>query len=159
MDLNHIKSNEQQVQQRNNDIPVLKRPPWKWPIPRVDAGERLVKERREEIRLKALAEGTTPLGRELFRHLFWETERALQSGTLTYEEIEATTAGAVARDRSLKPEWALLIARLLKTNPEKLRSASFHFLGKLNVLMASHALRVKAKSIVGGRNSVENLND
>jgi hypothetical protein len=149
-----MKPNEQQAQHNNNHIPVIKRPRPKWSIPRVDEGEQLVNEQQEEARLKALAEGTTPLGRELLRHLFWETKRALQCETQTYEEIETATAGVVARERLFQPEWAILIARLLRTDPEKLNGASSLLLGKLITLMASESLRIKPATGVCGRNFV-----
>ena len=138
-----MKPSEHQAQRDNNHIPVIKRPRRKWSIPRVDAGERLVKAREEETRLKALSEGTTPQGRELFRHLLWQTRRVLRCGAQTYAEIEAATAGAVARERLLQPEWALLTARLLKLDPEKLSTVSVLFLGKMITLMASESLRIE----------------
>jgi hypothetical protein len=142
-----IKSDEGQARVYGHHVPVLKRPRRKWSIPRPDAGERLAKGKQEESRLNALKEGTTPYGRELLRHLLWDTKRALQSGKQTYTEIEAATAGAVERDRLLKPEWALLIARLLETDPEKLIDGSSLLLGKLIVVMA-----------VGSENSVSQPN-
>jgi hypothetical protein len=43
----------------------------------------------------------------------------------------------------LKPEWALLIARLLKADPEKLINGSLRILGKLIVVMAEQSLQIE----------------
>ena len=127
-----------------NPKPVLKKPRRKWIIPRADAGQRWLKQGHEEARLRKLSEGTTPHGRELLRHLFWSIERALRTGTETRSEIEAFSAGTIAREKLLKPEWALLVARLLNTDPEPLINGSDLLLGKLIVAMEEQSLRIRA---------------
>jgi hypothetical protein len=52
-------------------------------------------------------------------------------------EIEAKAAGTVAREKLLKPEWALLIARFFNTEPGRLVHGSDLLLGKLIVLYCS----------------------
>ena len=114
--------------------PVLKKPRRQWMIPRTDAAELALQQRREEDRLRALAEGTMPHARELLRHLMWSTEQALRSGTMTRAEIEAKAAGTVAREKLLKPEWALLMAKLFHVEPARLVHGSDLLLGKVIVL-------------------------
>jgi len=124
------------TQATGNWKPVLKKPRRKWIIPRVDAAELMRKQQCEEARLKAIREGTTPHGRELFRHLWWSVRRAFRLGTMTMPQIEAMAAGTIARDALLKPEWALLTARLCRFEPARLVDRSDLFLAKTIVLMA-----------------------
>jgi hypothetical protein len=127
-----------------NCKPVVKKPRRKWIIPRADAGERWQQQQHEEAYLRKLGQGTTPHGRELLRHLFWSIERALRTGTKTRTEIEAFSAGTIAREKMLEPEWALLVARLLNTDPEPLINGSDLLLGKLIVVMAAQSLQIQA---------------
>lgn len=140
----HMKKGSLPVQATGERKPVLKKPRRKWIIPRTDAGERWLTQQHDEARLRKMAEGTTPHGRELLRHLFWSTKRDLRIGTRTRTEIETTAAGTIAREKLLKPEWALLVARLLNTDPEPLINGSDLLLGKVIVLMVERSLEIQA---------------
>jgi hypothetical protein len=105
----------------------------------------LLQQKREEERLKALAEGTTPQGREILRKILWRTERLLNRGDHTLNETIATIQDEAGCFKILWPEFARLLSRLWGGKESGWLQTSPRIFAKLVVLRTTLALKAKAE--------------
>jgi len=90
-------------------IPVLRRPRREWQIPLVESHAREVERQKEEARRKALFQGTTSYGREIFRrmlHRAWNLCEENRKGAISELEVE------LSGFPELRQEFSLLLHRL-----------------------------------------------
>jgi hypothetical protein len=104
-------------------LPVLRRPRGKWQIPIFQTPEQKAAEEQNERRLRALIEGTTPYGREIFRRtlslagkLFEQNIGFGQAAKRVAEELETFS--------ELRSEFVLLLTRITKDDPANLNGCS-----------------------------------
>jgi hypothetical protein len=126
---------------------VVKQQRKNWHIPRIDARERLLEQKREEEQIRALCEGTTPQGREILRKIIFRVERMLEDGTPALE-IVSSVEGELKRFEILRPEFLLLIHRLWGLSLENLCKAPAKVLAItiLLKLKIARALRIAMES-------------
>lgn len=122
---------------KNIIVPVIKRPRRELRIPRIDAHARLLAQRREDERIRALCEGTSPQGREIFRKIIFRAERLLEEN-YPYEQIVITIEGDLKTFEVLRPEFLLLLNRLWGVGIDKLCKAS----ARLIAMLLLYAIRL-----------------
>jgi hypothetical protein len=106
-----MSKNTKILQQHLSLKPVIKCPRSEWHIPRIDAHARLLEQQREETRLAALMEGTTPQGREILRKLIFRAERMLEEKH-TILQIVPVIENELNIFECLHSEFLLLLSRL-----------------------------------------------
>ena len=116
---------------KNIFVPVVKRPRRELRIPRIDAHARLLAQRREEERIRAVREGTTPQGREVLRQIIFRAERLLEKENLPDEQIVNAIVGELETFLMLRPEFLLLLSRVWGPGFDKLYNASARLIAKL----------------------------
>ena len=123
--------------EHRNFKPVTKRPRREWEIPRIDAQQRALAYQKEETRLKAIAEGTTPHGREILRKILYHAEKLLSEGDHTLHEIEVIIQGHAWYFKALWPEFARLLSRIYGGDEEMWLQTSPRSFAKLVVVIAA----------------------
>lgn len=122
-------------------MPVRKLPRRKWCIPRIDEAERIKQDFQEEERLKRLAEGTTPHGRELLRKIVWSAEQLLRNETQTESEVIDLIRSELHGFQELRLEWGLLLSRIFRVKDDTLREMSPALLAHIVVRLAKNAVQ------------------
>lgn len=114
-------------------IPVIRQQRKKWHIPRIDAHEQLLEQKREEERIQALCEGTTPQGREILRKIMFRATRMLEENS-SDSQIIIAVQGELNQFEVLRPEFLLLLHRLWGVSLEKLCQAPAMVIAMLMLL-------------------------
>ncbi|MGA3282879.1 MAG: hypothetical protein ABSD57_00270 [Verrucomicrobiota bacterium] len=133
---------------KNIIVPVIKRPRRELRIPRIDAHARLLAQRREDERIRALCEGTSPQVRELFRKIIFRAERLLEEN-YPYEQIIITIEGDLKTFEVLRPEFLLLLNRLWGLGMDKLCKAPVRVIAMIllyGIRLASQITKSAEKS-------------
>jgi len=89
--------------------PVLRRSRQEWHIPVSNSSESVLQE--EQIRRAALCEGTTPLARDIFLKILFQTKRLIEQNSNTAQVISQIETRLTALPE-LRSEFALLFCRL-----------------------------------------------
>ena len=134
---------------KRNPVPVLKRPRREWRIPQIDACARLLRQQQEEARLKALAEGTTPEGRELFRKMLYEAEKGIDQNTDRLEIVNLLES-RIKGDKPLQPEYALLLSRFYRQPDNKFQTTSPRLLAHLALEIVLCSMKRNNQVALGG---------
>ena len=95
----------------------------------------------DEAKLKALARGTTPQGREILRKTLCRAERLLKQGNLPSEQIVAIIEREFTEFWALQPEFILFLSRIWGINERRWRQVSPLGLATFVVIRTAFRLR------------------
>ena len=88
--------------------PILRKPRSQWRIPLLKSPCK----RQSPAQVSALISGTTPLGREILRKLFFGLERRLEANEEPLPQLVEFVEAQLKTFWVLQPEFALLLSRL-----------------------------------------------
>jgi hypothetical protein len=88
--------------------PILRKPRSQWRIPSLNSEGK----HQPPGKLNALISGTTPLGREILRKLFFGLERRLEAREEPLPQLVEFVEARLQTFWVLQPEFALLLSRL-----------------------------------------------
>jgi hypothetical protein len=104
-------------------IPVLRRPRREWQIPSIESPEAELERLQYEAQLKALREGTTAYGREIFRRILGLASKKVEENKSSLEAVREV-AEELGTYSELHHEFILLLGRTLEMDPNEVRQAS-----------------------------------
>jgi hypothetical protein len=127
-----------------NLVPVIKQRRSHWEIPPIDASTWVLEQQREEERIRALCEGTTPQGREILRKMIFRAKKMLEDKVGSEAQIVAVLHGEFEIYEILRDEFLLLLSRIWRVDLESVRKLLLKQLAMLLLirLKLEQAIRV-----------------